>query len=62
MQKGHTEQKKFRDWRHSAMLRKDVVQSCDTQCTEGDCDVILIEKLIISYYNAKYMCIYFIHN
>ena len=30
----------------SAMLRKEIVQSCDTQCTEGDCDVILIKNLL----------------
>ena len=28
----------------SAMLRKDIVQSCDTQCTESDCDVIFIKN------------------
>ena len=28
----------------SAMLRKEIVQNCDTQCTEGDCDVILIKN------------------
>ena len=27
-----------------ATLRKEIVQSCDTQCTEGDCDVILIKN------------------
>ena len=34
------------------MLRKEIIQSCDTQCTEGDCDVMLIKKIIIPYYNA----------
>ena len=29
----------------SAMLRKKIVEkSCDTQCTKGDCDVILIKN------------------
>ena len=31
---------------YSAMLWKEIVQIYDTQCTEGDCDVILFE---ISY-------------
>ena len=28
----------------SEMIRKGIVQSCDTQCTEVDCDVILIKN------------------
>ena len=28
----------------SAILRKEIVQSCDTQGTEGDCDIILIKN------------------
>ena len=34
------------------MLGKEIVQSCDTQCTKGDRDVILIKKLITPYYNV----------
>ena len=26
--------------------QKEIVQSCDTQCTEGDCDVILIKNVL----------------
>ena len=46
------------------MLWKEIVKSCNTQCTEGDCDVILIKNLLflIIMHNSEYMCIYFIHN
>ena len=46
------------------MLRKDIIPSCDTECTEGDCDVILIKNelfLIIMHYSS-YVRIYFIHD
>ena len=35
---------------HSAMWKKEIFQSCDTQCTKVDCDIDL--KLIIPYFNA----------
>ena len=35
----------------SAMLRKEIVQGCDTHCTAGDCKRHIDYKLIIPYYN-----------
>ena len=43
----------------SAMLRKEIVQKCDTQCTEGDCDVILNKYwwYLVVLRNSLYFCI-----
>ena len=37
---------------NSAMLRKEMVHICVTQCTKGDFDVTFTKKLIKLYYDA----------
>ena len=45
---------------YSDMLKKEIIQSYDTQCTKGDCDVIWIknESVLIIMHLIHSMCVF----